>query len=110
MSDLSDELFAKLGTDELNCIVHLIDKDALFAFSLTCRAARAAVLDTKRVLRTSYQSLLASIAMTRWAIKIGVSKNSLKNLRHAKIALLSRMRILTTWSHLALSCLVQICI
>lgn len=67
-------LVTKLSTDELRCIAQLIDKDARFAFSLTCRAARAVVTDT---LTTTYNSVVTSIALFKWAIEMGASKKTL---------------------------------
>lgn len=60
--------------DEFEHIVKFVDKDALFPFALTSRAARSIVVTLESGYKTTYKSAVASVSMLEWAISIGASK------------------------------------
>ena len=65
-----------IGRDEFSHLVSCIDKNALFAFSLTCKASYNAVLDLKEPIKTTFASVASSIALINWAMDNGCpSKN-----------------------------------
>ena len=59
------------GRDEFPVLVSYIDKNALYAFSFTCKAALKAVLDLNEPINTSYTSIASSVALIEWAIGLG---------------------------------------
>lgn len=59
------------GRDELSHIVSCLDRNAHFAFSLTCKAAHNAVLSIKEPIKTTYVSIASSISFVEWAINMG---------------------------------------
>jgi hypothetical protein len=61
-------------TDELSHIISYIPEDGLFAFALTCRAARKAI---EKPLKTTYKSLVASLSLVKWALALNVSAEEL---------------------------------
>jgi hypothetical protein len=56
------------GRDEFSHVVSKIDEDSHFAFALTCRAARKEISKLNKPLKTTYNSLVHSIALVRWSI------------------------------------------
>jgi len=64
--------------DMFEKITSFIDGDALFAFSLSCRAARDAVLSVQCFLKTSYKSVVVkSISLFEWAVSMGADTKKL---------------------------------
>lgn len=57
--------------DEMSYIASLIDKNALYAFALTCKAAYNAVLSLNEPIETTYSSLASSVGLIEWAVNDG---------------------------------------
>lgn len=60
-----------IGRDEFSYLVSCIDKNFLFAFSLTCKSAHKAVLDLNLPIMTTYKSQVYSIPLLEWAMDNG---------------------------------------
>ena len=68
MFSLIDELN---GRDEFSHVLSFIDKNAFYAFALTCKAVHNAVLQLKEPVLTTYASLVSSPALIDWAVENG---------------------------------------
>lgn len=60
--------------DEFCHVVSCINKNMLFLFALTCRAAYKAVMDLKEPIKTTIASLVSSIALIKWAVDHGTKE------------------------------------
>lgn len=69
--------------DEMSYIVSLIDKNSLYPFALTCKAAHNAVLSLNEPIQTTYESLVSSVGLIEWAVNNGCPFESTSFLNQA---------------------------
>lgn len=59
------------GRDEFTYLLYFIDKNALFAFSLTSKSSHKYVQSLNEPIKTTYSSLVHSTALIKWAVDNG---------------------------------------
>ena len=66
---------ALVERDEFGCLVEHIPKNSHFSFALTCHATSKEVvklyLRKKEQLKTTYASLVSSVALVEWSLEVG---------------------------------------